>query len=66
LLVTVRSFRELQALVQRERGIEVSAYTLHRVAHALGYRYPRPRHDLRHRQDAEAVAATQRVLNWLQ
>lgn len=66
LLVTVWSIRELQALVQRERGIEVSVYTLHRVVHALGYRYRRPRHDLRHRQDAEAVAATQRVLDWLQ
>ncbi len=66
LLVTVWSIRELQALVQRERGIKVSVYTLHRVVHALGYRYRRPRHDLRHRQDAEAVAATQRVLDWLQ
>lgn len=66
LLVTVWSIRELQALVQRERGIEVSVYTLRRVVHALGYRYPRPRHDLRHRQEAEAVSATQRVLDWLQ
>lgn len=66
LLVTVWSIRELQALVQRERGIEVSVYTLHRAVHALGYRYRRPRHDLRHRQDAEAVAATQRALDWLQ
>lgn len=66
LLVTVWSIRELQALVRRERGVEMSVYTLHRVVHALGYRYRRPRHDLRHRQDAEAVAAAQRVLDWLQ
>jgi hypothetical protein len=31
----------------------------------MGYRYRRPRHDLKHRQDAEAVAAAERVLNWL-
>jgi transposase len=66
LLVTVWSIRELQALLRRERGVEVSVYTLHRAVHGLGYRYRRPRHDLRHRQDAEAVAAAQRVLDWLQ
>jgi hypothetical protein len=32
----------------------------------LGYRYRRPRHDLRHRQDAEAVAAAKQVLDWLE
>ncbi len=66
LLVTTWSIRELQALVQHERGVEVSVYTLHRVVQALGYRYRRPRHDLRHRQDAEAVAAAQQVLDWLE
>lgn len=66
LLVTVWSIRELQALVRRERGVEVSVYTLHRVVHALGYRYRRPRHDLHHRQDAEAVAAAKQVLDWLE
>jgi transposase len=64
--VTVWSVRDLQALVQRERGIAVSVFTLHRTLQALGYRYRRPRHDLRHRQDAEAVAAAKRVLDWLQ
>lgn len=64
--ITVWSIRELQALVQRERGVEVSVYTLHRVVQALGYRYRRPRHDLRHRQNAEAVAAAGQVLDWLQ
>jgi hypothetical protein len=51
--------------VQRERGIAVSVFTLHRTLQALGYRYRRPRHDLHHRQDAEAVAAAKRVLDWL-
>jgi hypothetical protein len=32
----------------------------------LGYRYRRPRHDLTHRQDAEAVAAAKHVLSELQ
>lgn len=66
LLVTIWSIRDLQALLQRERGITVSVCTLHRVVHALGYRYRRPRHDLRHRQDAAAVAAAKQVLNWLE
>ena len=66
LLVTIWSIRDLQALLQRERGITVSVCTLHRVVHALGYRYRRPRHDLRHRQDAEAVAAAKQVLTWLE
>jgi transposase len=66
LLVTVWSIRDLQALLGRERAIEVSVYTVHRVVHALGYRYRRPRHDLTHRQDREAVAAARQVLTWLQ
>jgi transposase len=64
--VTVWSIRELQALLQRERGVAVSVYTVHRVVHELGFRYRRPRHDLTHRQDAEAVASAKRVLEWLQ
>ena len=57
--MTTWTLRDVQALLLRERGITVSVCTLHRVVHALGYRYRRPRHDLRHRQDAEAVAAAQ-------
>jgi transposase len=62
--VTVWSIRDLHALLKRERGLDVSVYTLHRVLHAMGYRSRRPRHDLTHRQDAEAVASTKQVLEW--
>ena len=64
--VTIWSIRELQALLQRERGVAASVYTVHRAVQALGFRYRRPRHDLTHRQDAQAVAAAERVLDWLQ
>ncbi len=64
--VTIWSIRDLQALLQRERGVAASVYTVHRAVQALGFRYRRPRHDLSHRQDAHAVAAAGRVLDWLQ
>jgi transposase len=64
--ITVWSIRDLRALLARERGVAVSAYTVHRAVHTLGYRYRRPRHDLTHRQDGEAVAAAEQVLRWLQ
>lgn len=64
--VTVWSVRDLQALLHRERGVAVSVYTVHRAVLALGYRYRRPRHDLTHRQDREAVATVAQVLDWLQ
>jgi transposase len=64
--MTIWSIRDLQALLKRERQVEVSVYTVHRVVHDLGFCYRRPRHDLTHRQDAQAVAAAQRVLEWLQ
>lgn len=64
--VTVWSVRDLQALLHRERGVEVSVYTVHRAIHDLGFRYRRPRHDLTHRQDADAVASAKQVLEWLQ
>jgi transposase len=63
--MTIWSIRDLQALLQRERGVEASVYTVHRAVHALGFRYRRPRHDLTHRQDAQAVAVAGRVLDWL-
>lgn len=64
--VTTWSIRDLQRVLQQERGLEVSIYTIHRELHAMGYRYRRPRHDLTHRQDADAVAAAKQVLDWLQ
>jgi hypothetical protein len=63
--VTLWSIRDLRALLKRERELEVSVYTLHRVLHAMGYRYQRPRHDLTHPQDAEAVASTKQAREWL-
>lgn len=48
------------------RGWPVSTATVSRTLHQLGYRYRRPRHDLTHRQDAEAVASAKHVLAELQ
>jgi putative transposase len=62
----VWTLRDLQALLQGERGVAVSVVTMHRVVHALGFRSRRPRHDLTHRQDLAAVAAAKQVLGWLQ
>ena len=63
--VTVWTVADLTDLLGR-RGCAVCATTVWRTLHALGYRYRRPRHDLTHRQDAEAVAAAQHVLGELQ
>jgi transposase len=63
--VTLWSVRDLQAWLARERGVQVRVYTVHRAIRALGYRSRRPRHDLAHRQEAAAVAAAKRVLDWL-
>ncbi len=64
--MTIWSIRDLQALLLHARGTAVSVCSLHRVVHTLGFRYRRPRHDLTHRQDREAVAAAGHVLHWLQ
>jgi hypothetical protein len=64
--MTVWSIRDLHALLARERGVVVSVDTVHRAVRDLGFRSRRPRHDLTHRQDREAVAAAQHVLEWLQ
>jgi transposase len=63
--VTIWTLRDLQTLLVRERGVQVSVATLYRVVPTLGYCSRRPRHALRHRQDAEAVAAAKQVLDWL-
>jgi transposase len=49
-----------------QRGWPVSRATVSRMLAAMGYRYRRPRHDLTHRQDAEAVTAAKHVLRELQ
>lgn len=64
--MTVWSIRDLQALLERARGVIVSVDTVHRAVRALGFRSRRPRHDLTPRQDAQAVAAAKHVLDWLQ
>jgi transposase len=63
--VTTWTVADLADLLGR-RGWAVSTATVYRALHALGYRYRRPRHDLTHRQDAEAVAAAKHALAELQ
>lgn len=54
--VTTWTVADLADLLGR-RGWAVSAATVNRTLHALDYRSRRPRHDLTHCQDAEAVAS---------
>jgi transposase len=63
--VTVWTAADLADLLRR-RGWWVSPATVYRALHAMGYRYRRPRHDLAHRQDAEAVASAKHALAELQ
>lgn len=49
-----------------QRGWVVHPATVSRVLQALGYRYRRPKLDLTHRQDPEAVASAKHVLAELQ
>jgi transposase len=63
--VTIWSVRDLRALLLQQRGVRVCAGTVYRALRGLGYRYRRPRHDLKHRQDRGAVAAAKEVLSWL-
>jgi len=63
--VTVWSIRDLRELLRRRRRVSVSVFTVHRAVWGLGYRYRRPKHDLTHRQDAEAVASAREALAWL-
>lgn len=55
---------DLQDLLARQ-GWMVSIVTVERHLHHLGYAYRRPRHDLAHRQDADAVASAEAVLTAL-
>jgi transposase len=63
--VTIWSIRDLCAVLAAHLGIRVCPATVHRAVQRLGYRYRRPRHDLTHRQDQEAVAAAENALTWL-
>ena len=65
LLSTVWTVRDLAALLASRHGVAVAPATVHRALLAQGYRHRRPRHDLRHRQDLQAVAAARHVLDWL-
>lgn len=64
-LSTVWSVRDLGVLLAHHHGVRVSTATVHRALLAQGYRFRRPRHDLKHRQDPQAVAAARQVLDWL-
>ncbi len=63
--VTTWTVADLTDLLGRQ-GWRVHAITVYRALQSMGYRYRRPRHDLTHRQDAEAVASAKHVLAELQ
>lgn len=63
--VTMWTVADLHDLLSRH-GYQVSTATVYRTLGRLGYRYRRPRHDLTHHQDAEAVDAARHVLAELQ
>lgn len=63
--VTTWTVADLTDLLGRH-GYQVSTATVYRALRRLGYRYRRPRHDLTHRQDADAVISTKHVLTELQ
>ena len=63
--VTTWTLADLRDLLA-QHGWEVCTTTVARTLHARGYRYRRPRHDLTHRQDLEAVASAKHVLAELQ
>ncbi len=65
LVTTVWTVRDLCQLLTSQHGVQVSTATVHRALLRMGYRYRRPRHDLKHRQNAEAVASARQVLDWL-
>ncbi len=63
--VTTWTVADLTDLLGRQ-GWHVHPVTVYRALHDMDYRYRRPRHDLTHRQDAEAVASAKHVLAELQ
>lgn len=65
LVTTIWTVRDMGVLLARRHHVMVSTATVYRALKRLGYRYRRPRHDLTHRQDPEAVASAKGVLDWL-
>jgi transposase len=63
--VTIWTVADLHDLLARH-GYRVSSATVYRTRDRRGYRYRRPRHDLTHRQDADAVTSAKHVLAELQ
>ncbi len=63
--IIIWSVRDLRELLAERLGVRACVAAVHRALLGLGYRYRRPQHDLKHRQDAEAVAAASRMLDWL-
>jgi transposase len=57
---------DLTDLLATKQAIMIGPGALSRHLKKLGYVYRRPRHDLKHRQDAEAVASAQHTLTTLQ
>jgi transposase len=62
---TTWTVQDLHELMVQRQSVKVSKDTIHRSILKLGYRYLRPKHDLKHRQDAEAVASAKEALEWL-
>lgn len=62
---TTWTVQDLHELMVQRQAVKVSKDTIHRAILKLGYRYRRPKHDLKHRQDAEAVASAREALEWL-
>jgi len=63
--VTTWTVVDLTDMLSRH-GYGVCPATVNRTLHAMGYGYRRPRHDLTHRQDADAVASAKHALAELQ
>jgi hypothetical protein len=62
--VTIWTVADLTDLRGRQ-GWHVHPATVYRALQAMDDRFRRPRHDLTHRQDAEAVASAKHVLTEL-
>lgn len=57
---------DLTDLLRQRLGIGIGTEALSRQLKARGYVYARPRHDLHHRQDAEAVESAKHTLRTLE